>query len=949
MTKAPGRSTSSSKKLRTLSTLSTPLGRKDTSRVLSLKEIRQSVAQSQSLRPPGSLVHLSENDTPDYDHRLDDYAVESDRLNNVNDILEGQNVLDISHAGGEFQHILQDCLKEEASQHRTQDPRTRRDRTQRRNDAFSQQMEGIVEAYIHWTYRGGEEGLDQRPTSLLEGEIEGCMGLQIMDIFHPNVASAVLRHGLVPMAPLKPHLAVSIRALELYRVTHLRSPHLTVEPFVKSLCDLHRLPYRQYLAQQFSIAFDLYLDIRHRVLQKVYVVLGRNTPQWRLRNACSACTYKLENEGDLIFKMLFTMDGNDSLKRLRGATIIMPSEDGDEPQIGESHARDDLRTIEGDRYLTRAEVDRWAKTQLEEILFEKDEENPCAGRWNNMINEVTAKMWGIFDETGVFLALCRHGYTLVITDMVQSGELLRSKYPLAVVKRLLDVFGEDIGGGYDIGCKFSTTVNKSELGEQAQRLRFKALVGSFHGHAHNRICQLSNLATYVRGMGLEDLEGCERFFSKSNTLAASIRYATVFHRQQKIVEYMAHMDSFETSHTLSKFLVDNYRQALHLLAGEDALQKTMQDQGIAGTHIFHEWLEEERTYLKSLASEPIEETTEMDYYQKLVNYYAACTKLYKLRTTWIPFDPHVPAPSNTKRKKNPETVVIHAQEAVDIALEHVQQLEIVLGITKRWTDADDEWKAAAIRVKRRRYQRCLDELESLVVSRMFELTKMNMSQTGYKMQKHIAQALKARSQAIKNALERYNDAAATLTPPKSPLQWNEVVEYAFLADFDLLRECRQDIRERPWARPAARLAMDQYFRMERAREEIQRLNIEIRRVVTHMRDEETFLQMKERELQDSDAVLAYQISRYREERTRFYDLHRRRFKKLSSHPRFSGNLEPGVPKDKTLLLMLPGDTEDQDVDMNNNDEDGEEDGDDDGLEDRQKDITEALQVMFIHG
>jgi hypothetical protein len=31
-------------------------------------------------------------------------------------------------------------------------------------------------------------------------------------------------------------------------------------------------------------------------------------------------------------------------------------------------------------------------------------------------------MWGVFDEMGVFMALCRHGFTLVITDMVRSGK-----------------------------------------------------------------------------------------------------------------------------------------------------------------------------------------------------------------------------------------------------------------------------------------------------------------------------------------------------------------------------------------------------------------------------------------------------------------------------------------------------------------------------------------------
>ena len=122
-----------------------------------------------------------------------------------------------------------------------------------------------------------------------------------------------------------------------------------------------------------------------------------------------------------------------------------------------------------------------------------------------------------------------------------------------MVEILLEVFGADIGGGYDIGCKFGITLNRSELGPRARALNYKALVGSFHGHAHNRLCQLSFLATYVKGMGLEDLEGCERFFSKSNALASSLRYASIFHRQQKMVEFMKHMDNMETYQNLSKF------------------------------------------------------------------------------------------------------------------------------------------------------------------------------------------------------------------------------------------------------------------------------------------------------------------------------------------------------------------------------------------------------------
>ena len=58
---------------------------------------------------------------------------------------------------------------------------------------------------------------------------------------------------------------------------------------------------------------------------------------------------------------------------------------------------------------------------------------------------------------------------------------------------------------------------------------------------------------YVEGLGLEDLEGCERFFSKSNALASSTRYASSFHRRQAIAEYAGYTDKFETYQNLSMF------------------------------------------------------------------------------------------------------------------------------------------------------------------------------------------------------------------------------------------------------------------------------------------------------------------------------------------------------------------------------------------------------------
>ncbi|KAJ6592957.1 hypothetical protein B0H19DRAFT_890330, partial [Mycena capillaripes] len=652
--------------------------------------------------------------------------------------------------------------------------------------------------------------------------------------------------GLVPCAPYKPDVAITVRVLEAFRVLHARAPQLAIQPYVKSLCDLHGVPFRPYLSQQFSIAYDVYLGIRRQTDERVMNALGRDS-KWRLKHACPACMYKLEGEDKLIFDFLTTMDGNDSLKRV----LRRSPSDGDcdgEPTLGKSKERADNRDAGDGYFLSRDRVDAWAKTRLAEVLpmeanSVREEGNPCADRWKNMANDVTSKMWGIFDETGVFLALCRHGFVLVIADMIRSGEL--AKYPLAVVQELLDAFGMKIGAGYDIGCHFEATVRNSQLGEQARTNRLKCLVGSFHGHAHNRLCQLSFLATYVEGMGLEDLEGCERYFSRSNALAKSCRYASRFHRQQEIATYAKHFDSFETYANLSKFLCTNYRQALTILKTQPALEDWMRQEGVESFDEFHQWLLEEKQYLVSLknAAKTNVETLEMEYVQKLVNLSASETKYTvveglarRARADDAAYTPGVSKAELARR---------HAKEKVEKDLESVHALEAQLDVVERWTVASPKWVLAVVEIRKRKYQLALDALELLIVERIFELTKINQSQTAYKMRKHIAKALQARSKAVKSAIENYNAAAALLDPPMPHLTWEQVVEYTFLADFDILRDTRAEVQSRPWTRPAYRLAMDRYFKTLRAREEIKRLNVEIPRMVTWIRDEYKTLRRKE--------------------------------------------------------------------------------------------------------
>ena len=85
------------------------------------------------------------------------------------------------------------------------------------------------------------------------------------------------------------------------------------------------------------------------------------------------------------------------------------------------------------------------------------------------------------------------------------------------------------------------------------------------------------------------------------------------------------------------------------------------------------------------------------------------------------------------------------------------------------------------------------------------------------------------------------------------------MEYAFILEFDLLRDTRQDIQHRPWATPVGHAALDTSFKIIGANVEIHRLNIEVRRVATHIHNEDLVLRTQEDLVHLTDSPLAHQI------------------------------------------------------------------------------------------
>jgi hypothetical protein len=302
----------------------------------------------------------------------------------------------------------------------------------------------------------------------------------------------------------------------------------------------------------------------------------------------------------------------------------------------------------------------------------------------------------------------------------------------------------------------------------------------------------------------------------------------------------------------------------------------------------------------------------------------------------------------------------------------VQDLELRLGIAERWEPDGAEWATMALMVANRCYQCALDELEGLVVTCMFELSKVHMADTGvfffapltddwltigsgYKLRKHIAKALQARSKGVRSVLDRYNDAAVMLSPPRMQLSWEQIVDYAFLADFNLLREGREDIRTEPWAQAAGRLAMDQHYKLLRADEELTRLNIEIPCLITYMVDEEQFLVYHEGRLQaEGKAALAHQLKVQRVDRVCFNSVHVECLTKLSREEGFTASLSPDVCISKERMAPEAALSDSEDVEMQEASrrtsvvlppQDEEDDGEDEDADIDGEAITDAFEMI----
>lgn len=238
------------------------------------------------------------------------------------------------------------------------------------------------------------------------------------------------------------------------------------------------------------------------------------------------------------------------------------------------------------------------------------------------------------------------------------------KYPLATIHRLMEVYQRPFIYGYDIKCMFDKIISRSSLSSTVHQLGVDGVVNGFHGHAHNRLCQVQHHCKYKVGAGKEDFKTCERTFSESNAVAPEIRNASEFHRHQVLDEHFrfSKLDKYASLSTLfyfvqfyfinsqlllGTFIYHNYVQALDSIrTNEDFLR-----QFPMSPEDFEADLSDERRYLRTAASKRKEDSVEIDYVKALLELedaeYVLC--LYLADSLTISIGTLIRQPAETSR------------------------------------------------------------------------------------------------------------------------------------------------------------------------------------------------------------------------------------------------------------------------------------------------------------
>ncbi|KAF8836265.1 hypothetical protein BDN67DRAFT_911516 [Paxillus ammoniavirescens] len=273
---------------------------------------------------------------------------------------------------------------------------------------------------------------------------------------------------------------------------------------------------------------------------------------------------------------LHNMDGNMSAKRLDGSGSLDP------------------HVFASSYFISDLEIEQFK----DDVCNRPGNSSDCMYSTNNWIaaKSVEEDKVQVFEQTGICLLVCCHGFVECIVEMKHSGELV--KYGLTEINQILNICGNDQAIGHDIGCSSRKTVAASSLGMKTKEEKLRVVVNTSHGFAHNHLWQLQNHLLYLTGF------------------ASLTRHSSSFHWKQFLD---LHFDQWDCDKylELSHFLYNNCKQALNIISKNTPELDLFKHTNNILDDDFKQWHQEELDYLWSCVAEPDSTTITVQYIEQL--------------------------------------------------------------------------------------------------------------------------------------------------------------------------------------------------------------------------------------------------------------------------------------------------------------------------------------------
>ncbi|KAJ7309971.1 hypothetical protein DFH08DRAFT_719066 [Mycena albidolilacea] len=238
----------------------------------------------------------------------------------------------------------------------------------------------------------------------------------------------------------------------------------------------------------------------------------------------------------------------------------------------------------------------------------------CEETWNAANEKKQKADPKRYDASGIFAMTCRHSQVLFLANIDTPGE--QQHYLVALMEELREHLPQQatIVQAYDVGCVLDRSLNLYPILSPDFRERVSFIINAMHAYGHHWTCQIYYSPRFRLGVGLADLEGIERFWSRIRKLIGITRNQWNSRRIWMIDQYTAFVND-EGRDNLGDWITR--QQNKNLGPKQTAARKVLRECGVPVAELRQEWEAQKVAQSKLRSHAPARLHRELDKVLKL--------------------------------------------------------------------------------------------------------------------------------------------------------------------------------------------------------------------------------------------------------------------------------------------------------------------------------------------